>query len=61
MSSIGFSDRSGAWVGVLRDHAGTIIAECGHEHPNRDNASMFKTAAVPRAVVKAALLPSYRK
>lgn len=63
MLSIGYSGRSGAWRGVLRDDSGAVIAECGHEHPNRDNASMDKTAAVPcmRQAVKAALMPGYRK
>lgn len=63
MLTIGFRGRSGAWTGVLRDATGRIVAECGHQHPNRDNASTDKTAAIPciRTIVKAARLPAYRK
>jgi hypothetical protein len=43
--NIGFTGRPDNWVGVLRDGDGNIVAECGHSHPNRDEASTYKSAA----------------
>ncbi|SPM34856.1 Mycobacterium rhizamassiliense ORFan [Mycobacterium rhizamassiliense] len=48
MLTVGYTGRAGgAWRGVPRNESGAVVAECGHEHPNRGNASMYKTAAVP--------------
>lgn len=60
---IGSTGAPSAWTGVVRDAKGHIVATCGHSHPNRDNASTYKTAAVPciKQLVSAALWPHYRK
>jgi hypothetical protein len=63
MLAIGFTGHSGAWTGVLRDETGTVVAECGHKHPNRDSTSTYKSAAIPcmKQIVRAARLPAYRE